>query len=396
MKHSKETMRKQPKFVVRMFQAVESSHFLSCDDDDSYAGKLFRGNTGSVANPKYITTEIIDSVPTPFKLENSYSFFKETLLERDTEALYKAFSLEDVEDKSFEVFCHACALAFKDFCTYVETDITKDFGDYYKEASSSSLGYEDTPTPEDYDYLEEAHGRCPFCDQKLAPEYKGVHWRNYKIVKLFSSAYGKDFRDQVEAHGFTAPSNEMEPKNLIALCRHHASLYESTHDFGDYETLVSTKKSMEENKKLEFLLDDEDLRSRIEKVIDKLLTDFSDKEKKLSTKALRISEKISENERFFYAKVKDFVVTYYPFIDSYLTAYEAKTENGSTVFGKKIKALADRYYHEMHLTEQETFNRLSSDMNGILGESSKDPVACSIVVAYFIQHCEVFSNEIPE
>ena len=114
---------------------------------------------------------------------------------------------------------------------------------------------------------------------------------------------------------------------------------------------------------------------------------------KLSVDALRISNKVPESDVMTYSMVKDLVTLYYPTIDDYLRKYEARFEDGSTIFGMKIKSISNHMMNDLKYSPGRVIRELANNLDEVLPDSLKDSISCLIIVCYFVQHCEVLSHE---
>ena len=116
---------------------------------------------------------------------------------------------------------------------------------------------------------------------------------------------------------------------------------------------------------------------------------------KLSNKALRIADKIPEDDVVVYGQIKFLVASFYKHIDEHLSKYEAKYADKSTELGRKIKGLSDRMI-ALGYSYNRVIEELTKVIDNELPNEIRDKLSCRVLVAYFIQHCEVLSNEVSE
>lgn len=374
-------------FVVRMFKAIEHPHFLKCDDNDNYAGKLYSGN-------KPFTQALRDKTVIPFKIGKSYSFFKKYLDRSRCNILYKDLSIDNLHSLDFEVLSLALAFWFEAFCTLDESQI-KNFEEYYQLALSNPTLVESRDIkPNDVDYILEMNLQCPICGEPLIYDYKGINYSNYKITEIFPS-------DLPLSKTALFKSISVEPKdktlaeNKIAVCKRHYDLYHSIFAEEDFSKLLDQKTKAKYLKLIKKATDDSDLKDRIINTLSNVLKFQKDgKLAKLSLEALHISNKIPKFDVMTYSIVLDLIINYYQTIDNYFKKYEAKFEDGSTVFSKKIKALSNYYMNDLHYSPGRLIRELASNLDSLLPNELKDEISCLIIVCYFVQHCEVLSDEI--
>lgn len=374
-------------FVVRMMKAIEHPHFLNCEDDDDYAGRLYSGK-------RPFTQALKDQIITPFKLTKAYSFFKRYLDKNRCNHIYTSFLPSIFHKEDFEVLCLALALSLEAICTKDTSDFG-DFENYYKTALECPTLVESRDIqPNDIDYIMELDLKCPICGEPLIHEYKGVHYSDFRITEIYPSDLPRE--KKAEFNRFSVePPNKSSKDNKIAICKRHYDIYHSIFDVEDFKKLLDQKNKSKIYNKIKKATIDSDLKEKIENTLKNLLEyQKNGKLSELSMQALHISNKIPESDTMTYTLVKEMVTKYYPTIDSYLRRHEAKFEDGSTIFGQKIKALSDYFSAELHYPPGRVIRELVQTLDAILPDYLKDEVSCWIIICYFVQHCEVLSNEV--
>lgn len=383
----------QSSFVVFLFQAIHHPHFLFCNPDDNYAAKLFRG--GTKANPKPITQKLRDATPKPFPLMEAYQFFQQHLQQASFSSVFKELSIDETKEKDFDAFCLACAHVFEDICQNEEQYISTSFYEHYLKAlANPNLEVKNDINFSETDYVLEMQNRCPLCpNTNLTYTWKGSHFRNFRITKIYPSSL--EMSKELSFDKIKKKPDDLESSdNKIAVCLKHFDLYQNTNDESLYRILVYEKEKAITYKYIMKECQDYDFQNRLTRTLDYLISNNSfEPTSKLNENALCISSKIPKSDYFTYELIKSLVSSYYYRIDDFLSKIEAKYDDKSTEFGRKIKYLSDSFM-KLGYSPLRVIKELTAQLDSSLPDEYKDTVSCIAIVAYFIQHCEVLSYEI--
>lgn len=378
--------------VVRMFKSVNSTHFAKCEDSDDYAGKLFRGS-------KPITQNLRNSVPKIFNMAGAYDFFAKVIPINSVKRIAENFALNDPINVEKESLCLMCARILNAFCVSDAEDITQSYQDFYDEAvNNPHFSCISDIVPEETAYILEMLNCCPLCKSSkttLVIDYEGKQVRNFKIAKIYPDSLPANL-----IHSFNLikrkPHDLEHSENKIALCLAHYNIYTSNPTPEVYNELLMKKQKAKELKDIQTAVNDQDLRAKIIRTLDSILKiDPKLPLAKLSNKALRIADKIPEDDVVVYGQIKFLVASFYKHIDEHLSKYEAKYADKSTELGRKIKGLSDRMMALVY-SYNRVIEELTKAIDNELPNEIRDKLSCRVLVAYFIQHCEVLSNEVSE
>lgn len=106
--------------------------------------------------------------------------------------------------------------------------------------------------------------------------------------------------------------------------------------------------------------------------------------------ALKVSEKIPLDD-VNYDEVIMHVVKHYNFIDSLMREYESKTTDGSTKLGQEIRNISDAL-----IASGKSITDVLEELSKIIlrktTNNEKNLPYCRIIVAYFVQNCEVLTR----
>lgn len=384
---------------MRLFNSVNSSWSQSKPENDNYAKKLFKG--GTTANPVPLTSSIISSVPLPFQRADAFNFFKSHLSEARLRRYFEDLVNDPSAEFDFDSVCGMCTNIFNDFIEHGEP-LSKSFEQYYEEAFADKDGFDSSNVEvSENDFIFEAKNHCPLCskrDGNLTYFYKGKPMRNFRIAKIYPDVLPAGEERDFRFYDIYRPDQE-DPMNKIALCKTHYQQYSTAPDFETYKALLQAKKEMVYSRDFMEKAQKLDL-SKIEEIIIALneSTPSLDGED-LSLAAKNVKDKIQPEDKpenyLLYEDIMHFVRTSYKTINSYLADYEFKSD-GSTELGRKIKKLSSELMSRGK-GEKFVFNKLVELLQSYLPDNEDNKFYCSYIVAYFIAHCEVLTqNEIAE
>lgn len=244
----------------------------------------------------------------------------------------------------------------------------------------------------DIPLLAEAGYECPICHAQLVGYIRKTPFKKYTITKIYPddiSGLEEEF-SQVKK-----PRKPDAPDNLIALCRDHAEEYELEPSFEDYSKLRELKDRLHSNYALSIDVNGAALEEEIQSVLYGLAGITNETElKELSMDALRLDQKILPENRLLRNDEMTRVLRYYNFIDDFFSAMDRDGTGDFDLMASEV-ATAFRMLDSGNLSQDEIVNQLAEWIRNKSGVDNRYLRACHIVVAYFIQNCEVF-DEISE
>lgn len=218
--------------------------------------------------------------------------------------------------------------------------------------------------------LAEANRCCPFpgCGKRLVEIANGKIHEKYKV-----SLVDKQKAPEVE--------------NLIALCSDCYSVYFLDKDSKRTKDLKNVKKVLSRKITNDQILDDRPVEKGILKVITKIkklkLSDI----KGISYDPQEISNKISpEEELLLFNTVRMLVSTYYVKVREILTNADKRGDIDYEEIQDQMKGMY-RQLKKGKRSKSEIFNLLTDKLHKV---SLEDEQYCQIVIAYFVQSCEVY------
>ena len=240
----------------------------------------------------------------------------------------------------------------------------------------------------DYYLLEECNSSCPICGDKLV-KIIGENIKNrYRHVYIMPPSIASFEREEIEAAaGIKAGDNLLAISNQLLLCEDCADENE-LFSKDVYVRLANIKIELMKRKNIEETTDEVAIEEGIELIL-KSFAEMKDSPieiKKDDLEVFRVDRKIPDNT-FLRETVTGMVLKYYRHIEDSFKQYERL---GLLRFNK-IKneiSLCFENLDEQDLNQQEIFDAMVQWLQK--QSKCKNLHACEIIIAFFVQNCEVF------
>jgi len=237
--------------------------------------------------------------------------------------------------------------------------------------------------------LMEAGSQCPSCGKKLISENNSNSLSKYTIVPILppepSDAMKEELGDLLDSKADRDTHN-----NKIPLCFDCANKYLTHTTKAECVRLLDVKGKLQRNYDALETLEKMYIEEQIELVLRNISTATKEQlSDPLSYKALRISEKIPGNNVPLIMKTEGFVVPYYKYIKSVFSQLEREGVLSFDEVASDVK----RSYIKLRtsgLSQDEIYAQL---VNWVKTKTNaENALACEIIVAFFVQNCEVFDE----
>lgn len=240
---------------------------------------------------------------------------------------------------------------------------------------------------EDIPLLAEADYECPICHAPLVEYVKNTPVKKYEVMSIFPS---DTTTCALEFALIPRPKRIDAPANRIALCRDHAGEYEIEPTADDYNQLREIKDRLSATYSLRVDINDAVLEDEIQSVLYGLagITDDTELEE-LPLDALRLDQKILPENHLLKNDEMTRVLRYYNFINDLFSAMDRDGTGDFDLIASEVET-AYKKLDNGRLPQDEVVDELAEWLKNKSGVGSKNMRACHIVVAYFIQNCEVF------
>lgn len=246
-------------------------------------------------------------------------------------------------------------------------------------------------TTEDSDLylLIEANGMCPLCGTSLVIDKNGHSVQQYEIISIYPSLIASE---NIEVwKDASKPSYGLSSNlNRTVLCPKCAKNYMSHTSVDEYQQLLNIKQSLLRNYNARTKVSSIELEDQIGTVLRRISSISPDElPEPLNYDALLIRNKIEARNFPLIIKTEGYVVNYYSFIKELFTQLESE---GLLSFND-ISIEVNMSYKKLlkqNLTQDEIFTQLVNWFK--IKSSSSYDTACEVIVAFFVQNCEVFDE----
>lgn len=244
----------------------------------------------------------------------------------------------------------------------------------------SFVGYEDAPL------IGEANYECPLCHNKLVETVKEKPVRRYEITQIFPEGLSKDKEKELAAI-YPKPKDLDSPDNLIALCDRCSKDYLSDPTVDDYKKLRDIKTVLSRNFKAKEAVSAVQLEEYIRVVLDALAqVDDSVQLVPLEYDAIHIDKKIPDFILKNEIQIK--VLQYYRYIESIFS----DSETDFDMIASEVK-MSSKKLEKSGMSQPDIIEYLAEWIRNKTSLGTESKTACRIVVAFFIQNCEVFYKD---
>lgn len=235
----------------------------------------------------------------------------------------------------------------------------------------------------------EVGGKCPFCGEILT--YK----KNNKIHKSFEVAHiypANPRPDEVlllqNEERLSDDVNDL--KNVIAVCRICHKKFDTPRTVEEYRTWVRLKKRLLQDMELKNTYGLFNVEVEIKVVLEKLNNETTEEELiQLNYDSLKIDEKTNETFPFAIKRtVKNDVVDYFDYMQRLFRDINQMNPYKFETLASQINCFYLKCM-QINQNQEAVYTSLVDWLNEKTDSYSKR--ACEIVIAYFIQDCEVFS-----
>lgn len=221
-------------------------------------------------------------------------------------------------------------------------------------------------------HLVQQSGKCPICNSRMIISAGDNVAENYHIVKINDT---------------DSPTAE----NTIAICANCFINYQNGIQPGKNE-LMKLKAQMKLDNMYSDKIDTLNMDKEIEKVLDALQGVRESELKELNYKPVKVEKKIVD-DFLLRDKIKGYVVRYFNFVGSKLKQLNAENKLKYAIISNDIKGAYLAFAEMQGLETSEIFDKMVEWLMQKTNCTNK--VACEIVIAYYVQNCEVF-DEIAE
>jgi hypothetical protein len=233
--------------------------------------------------------------------------------------------------------------------------------------------------------LMEAGSVCQSCGKTLVNIKNGHSLSGYAITEIVPTNPSQEVREELGDLLDSLPTQLSD--NRIALCLDCSNRHIRHTTWDECLALKRTKEKLRRDFDAATMLDKMYLEEQIEAVLRKIPVESTDEiTETLEYEALRVRDKIHSNVPLI-IKTEGFVVQYYQFIKTVFAQMEREGAIDFDAVASDVKC-SFRKLESNGYSQEEIYAHLVDWFMKKTNTKSKPP--CEIIVAFFVQNCEVF------
>lgn len=243
----------------------------------------------------------------------------------------------------------------------------------------------------------EVEGKCPLCHCFLVDKEK-ITEEEGKTVRVFDVAHIYPLNPTAHEIKILQSEDKLSKnidceENFIALCKICHKKYDTQKTVEEYRRLVEIKKVLNKKRAIKSIWKDQELHSDIKVVAETIgqLGDPSSDESNLFMKPMKVMDKTNDTFGFpNILKVEMYVRFYFVAIQNSLKNIDKETPNVSGFIRSQVRS----NYQLLLLTGLNQSEIFHSMIEWFMSNTNiRDRDKSEILISYFIQSCEVFSND---
>lgn len=237
--------------------------------------------------------------------------------------------------------------------------------------------------------FKEVGGRCPICGKVLFYKKQGKINRAFEVAHIYpANPRPKEITLLENEEKLSDNINALE--NVIAVCRICHKKFDTPRTLEEYRSWVRLKKKLLEDAEIKNTYELFNVEEEIKIVLESLNNENNEaKFVELSYDSLKIDEKANKSLPFILKKtIKKDVADYFYFIRNLFVEIDKSNPYKFETIASEIKSF---YFKCMQINnnQEKIYISLVEWLNEKTNRYSER--ACQIIIAYFIQNCEVFS-----
>ncbi|WP_055665534.1 ABC-three component system protein [Desnuesiella massiliensis] len=235
----------------------------------------------------------------------------------------------------------------------------------------------------------EVDGHCPICGDTLSHKKKGSIYRTFDIAHIYP-ANPRPEEVKILEDELLLSSDVNDLKNVIAVCKKCHKIFDTPRTVEEYQKWYRLKLRLIQDAEIKNTYQLFNIESEIKTILENLNNpNFEDELISLNYESLKIDEKTNSTLPFIIKRtIKRDVVDYFDFIKKLFIEINKTNPYKFETLASQIKGF---YFKCMQINQSQEYiyNTLVDWLCIKTDNYSKR--ACEIVIAYFIQDCEVFS-----
>lgn len=237
--------------------------------------------------------------------------------------------------------------------------------------------------------LDEVNSLCPICGTSLLPQKDNVFKRIYEIAHIYP-LNPNDTQKKILPHISMLGTDINGFDNLLAVCPKCHTEYDKYFNVDEYNRWKNIKLALRSRRNIRKVFSTFNIEDDIINVINSLsFFEIEDELEALDYKSLKIDQKLESGVPFIIKKkIRDDVVDYFKFIQKQFFEITKEHPLAFELIASQIKSFYIKCKKE-NFSQVEIYNILTDWLDNKTMNTSKR--ACDIVIAFFIQDCEIYS-----
>lgn len=305
-----------------------------------------------------------------------------------------AFTIENVCLELLKLINNdpAYAKKYKEKLNYIyETENRQTFLAYafVHVIGNQNITFSKTNFSESIPFFNETNYRCGNCNRSLIRKDRGNDVFSYEIALIYKDSFPDSLKRDIST-GFNLPKIIDSSENRIVLCPGCFANYENYPDKETFSKLYNKKRSFEQTVIVDEITRDLDIEAEIFIVLNGLENISKDTTGVLLTfDPKKLVDKIPD-DLILKDDVTQWVLKYYKFIEEQFSNIDSSGSTNFNIIATQIKLAFEHLDNMGTLSKREIFSILSNWIANQIGYPINKIGVVNIVVAFFVQNCEVF------
>lgn len=237
---------------------------------------------------------------------------------------------------------------------------------------------------DDLPLLYEVNHNCALCNTSLLKSKNKRTLQKYSITKIYPDNLSDEDKELFQNK--RQPAKKLDSyNNKIALCPNCSDMYTFDVELSDYVELFDIKEEYATKRRLQQELNNLPLEDEIEDVIHALGNIKQlDELEKFNLDVLKVNQKIRPENVILLDILKSYILKYYRFIENCFS--EIGNFESIAIDIRKAFIKLEKVYKN----QNEIIDGLIEWMLQLTGLPKEKRRACEIIIAFFVQNCEVF------
>lgn len=235
----------------------------------------------------------------------------------------------------------------------------------------------------------EVGGRCPLCGDPLSHKKNGQIYKTFEVAHIYpANPLPAEVLLLKNEKRLSEDVNSL--KNVIAVCRKCHKKFDTPRTIEEYQKWYRLKQKLIQEAETKSTYQLFNVEAEIITVLKRINSSDSENELiQLSYQSLKIDEKTNDTLPYILKKaIKSDVVDYFDFIRKQFIEIDKVTPYKFDTLASQVKSFYCKCM-QTNQSQEYIYNVLVDWLDEKTNRYSKK--ACEILVAYFVQDCEVFS-----